>query len=463
MYFFDKNEAYKNRVFLIDESGAAHTYGQVWQIGDTITAKIPGRSLCLLLAGNDVSSVSSYMALLRKRCPVILMGKNADEAVIKRMKETYRPAFVIAAGASEDQKEEPAAMDRNLGLLLSTSGSTGAQKLVRLSYDNLQANCDSITEYLELTEEERPITTLPIEYTYGLSVIHSHAAVGASIILTDRTFFDPKFWELVEKYGATSLAGVPYSYEMLHRLRIERMDLPKLQTLTQAGGHLKTELQESIGTWAMESGRRLFVMYGQTEATARMSYIPPRRCLEKIGSIGIPVPGGRIELLGTDGEVITEPNINGELIFYGANVSLGYAVCREDLAKGDENGGRLETGDIAYRDEEGYFYISGRKKRFIKLYGKRISLDQIQDELQEDFDTADIVCTGDDEHGVFVWKTEQAAGAEQDALEQIFWDRWGIRDDKVHIRTIGQIPRNASGKTIYKDLIQGEEDGVPQQ
>ena len=188
MYFFDKNEAYKNKIFLIDETGASYTYSQVWQIGDTITARIPERSLALLLAGNDVSSVAAYLTLLRRRCPVILMGKNSDQAVIDRMKETYRPAFVIAAGACEDQKEEPAKMDSKLGLLLSTSGSTGAQKLVRLSYDNLQANCDSITEYLELTEEERPITTLPMEYTYGLSVIHSHVAVGASIILTDRTF-----------------------------------------------------------------------------------------------------------------------------------------------------------------------------------------------------------------------------------------------------------------------------------
>lgn len=463
MYFFDKNEAYKNRIFLIDESGTAYTYGQVWQIGDTITAKIPRRSLCLLLVGNDVSSVSSYFALLRKACPVILMGKNTEESLIRRMKQTYRPAFVIAGGTSEDQKGAPAELYSNLGLLLSTSGSTGAQKLVRLSYDNLQANCDSIVEYLELTEQERPITTLPMEYTYGLSVIHSHAAVGASIILTDRAFVDPKFWELVENQGATSMAGVPYSYEMLHRLRIERMDLPKLRTLTQAGGHLKTELQETIGTWARESGRRLFVMYGQTEATARMSYVPPRRCLDKVGSIGIPVPGGRIELLGTEGESITEPMENGELIYYGANVSLGYASCREDLAKGDENKGRLETGDIAYRDEEGYFYITGRKKRFIKLYGKRISLDQIQEDLQEAFDTADIVCTGNDDQGVTVWRTQQTAEADPERLEQVFWDRWGIRGDKVHLSTIDGIPRNASGKIIYAKLKQGEENGVPEQ
>ena len=452
MYFFEKNESYKNHIFCIDENGRTYTYGQVWEIGDTALAKIPRRSLCLLLAGNDVASVGSYLALLRKRCPVILMGRTTEPELIERMKETYRPAFVLDENGVKPFSEEPVKIHPDLGLLLSTSGSTGAQKLVRLSYDNLQANCASIVEYLSLDADERPVTTLPMEYTYGLSVIHSHAAVGASIILTDRTFFDPKFWELVTEHRATSLAGVPYSYEMLRRLRIERMDLPALKTLTQAGGHLKADLQEQMAAWAEETGRRFFVMYGQTEATARMSYIPPERCLEKIGSIGIPVPGGRIELLDVSGDVIEDPGISGELIYYGDNVSMGYAVCREDLAKEDENGGRLETGDIAYRDEEGYLYISGRKKRFIKLYGKRISLDQLQDDLQEAFDTPDIVCTGDDDHGVQVWKSPKASSADEEALWQIFWDRWGIRENMVTVHEIEEIPRNTSGKTIYADL-----------
>ncbi len=451
MYFFEKNEQFKNRVFCIDETGATYTYRQVWEIGDTIIAKIPERSLVLLMTANDVASVSAYLALLRRRCPVILMGRHTEPELTQRMQETYRPAFVIDGEHVTECGKSEGSIASELALLLSTSGSTGAQKLVRLSYDNLQSNCDSIVRYLGLTEEERPITTLPMEYTYGLSVIHSHAAVGASIILTDRTFVDPKFWDLVSGQKATSMAGVPYSYEMLHRLHIERMDLPELKTLTQAGGHLKADLHETFGTWAQETGRRLFIMYGQTEATARMSYIPPEKCLDKIGSIGIPVPGGQIELADEAGQEITEPGVSGELIYKGPNVSLGYAVCREDLAKGDENGGRLATGDMAYRDEDGYFFITGRKKRFLKLYGKRISLDQLQDDLQEIYDTPDLVCTGDDLSGVHVWKTA-AAGAEDESLLQLFWDRWGIRENMVQIRQIDAIPRNASGKTIYKDL-----------
>lgn len=426
MYFFDRNEAFKNRIICIDDSRKSYTYRQIWDMGDELTENVKNRRPVVMRCSNDVESLSRYLALLRKRCPVILIGKQLDEDLAEKMRETYE-------GADD--------VHPDLGLLLSTSGSTGARKLVRLSYDNIQANCDSIVEYLGLTERERPITTLPMEYTYGLSVIHSHIAVGACVVLTDRTLFEPDFWEMARELKVTSMAGVPYTYEMMNRLHIEKMDLPELRTLTQAGGHLKAELQKKIAEWADRMGRRFFVMYGQTEATARMSYVPPERCLDKLGSIGVPVPGGRMEL-GDD----------GELIYYGRNVSMGYAVCREDLAKGDENHGRLATGDIAYRDAEGYFYISGRKKRFIKLFGKRISLDHTQEELQEIFDTPDIVCTGDDEKGVVVWVAGSHIGDKREEIYRIFQERWGIRENKVTINRIDAIPRNSSGKTVYREL-----------
>lgn len=426
MYFFDKNKAFEDRIICIDEDRNEYTYRQIWDMGDDLTDSMESRSLAFLRCSNDVESLSRYLALLRKRCPVILIGKQLDDELAGRLHAAYDGAENIHP---------------DLGLLLSTSGSTGEQKLVRLSYDNLQANCDSIVEYLGLTEHERPITTLPMEYTYGLSVIHSHIAVGASIVLTNKTLFEPDFWDMAKELKVTSIAGVPYTYEMLDRLHIDRMDLPALTTLTQAGGHLKAELQEKIAVWARNTGRRFFVMYGQTEATARMSYVPPERCLDKPGSIGIPVPGGRMEL-GSD----------GELIYYGRNVSMGYALCREDLAKGDENHGRLATGDIAYKDEEGYFYISGRKKRFIKLFGKRISLDQLQDSLQEIFETPDIVCTGDDDKGVTVWYAGDVTDDRREEINRVFLEKWGIRENKVTVIKIDKIPRNTSGKILYKDL-----------
>lgn len=440
MYFFDRNEEFRNNIICIDDTEREYTYEQIWDMGDEKTDHIARGSLVLMGCRNDAESLSTYLALLRKGCPVILMGQKADTSLVKRMAETYKPDMIIGMPREiEFSKGEGGhRINKKLALLLSTSGSTGAQKLVRLSRENLQSNCDSIVEYLELNSSERPVTTLPMEYTYGLSVIHSHVAVGATIILTERTLFESEFWELVKKQNVTSMAGVPYTYEMLNRLRITEMELPALKTMTQAGGHLKPELQEKMARWAADTGRRFFVMYGQTEATARMSYVPPERCLDKTGSIGIPVPGGRIELAD-----------DGEMIYYGKNVSLGYATCITDLEKGDENGGRLETGDIACRDEEGYLYITGRKKRFIKLQGKRISLDQIQDVLQEELETDEIVCTGEDDIGVKVWTSQEA---DEEKILDIFAQKWDMRSRMVSINRIERIPRNASGKIIYADL-----------
>lgn len=424
MYFFERNEEFRDRIICIDDGGREYTYGQIWDMGDALTEDCGG--ITVLECSNDAESLARYLALLRKGCPVILIGKDLDEDAKKALKDTYEGDYPY---------------NPELGLLLSTSGSTGDRKLVRLSYTNIQSNCDSIVEYLGLTKEERPITTLPMEYTYGLSVIHSHVAVGATIILTNRTLFQKEFWEMVEKYKVTSMAGVPYTYEMFERLRLREMDLPHLKTMTQAGGHLHEELHKKYGEWAAETGRRLFVMYGQTEATARMSYIPPEKCIEKIGSIGIPIPGGSF--------AIAE---DGELIYFGANVSMGYAVNRDDMALGDVNGGCLKTGDMARMDEEGYFYITGRKKRFVKLQGKRFSLDQVQEILQEAFECDEIICTGNDDDGIKVNTSSREVADREDEIIQLFMDKWQVRARLVTVNYLDEIPRNSSGKVLYSKL-----------
>lgn len=424
MYFFERNDEYKDRLICIDDEGREYTYGQIWDMGDELTADC--RGVVVLECSNDAESLARYLALLRKGCPVLLIGRDLDEGVRTSFRKTYEGDYEV---------------DPELGLLLSTSGSTGDRKLVRLSYGNIQANCDSIVEYLGITSDERPITTLPMEYTYGLSVIHSHVAAGATIILTNRSLFQREFWDMVSKYEVTSMAGVPYTYDMFERLRLRDMDLPHLKTLTQAGGHLNEDMQERYGRWAAETGRRLFVMYGQTEATARMSYIPPEKCIEKIGSIGIPVPGGSM--------VIAE---DGELIYFGANVSMGYAAKREDLALGDVNGGCLKTGDMARMDEDGYFYITGRKKRFVKIQGRRISLDKVQEDLQEAFGCEEIICTGNDVDGITVHTSSRGTADREEEILDMFIDRWQVRGRFVHIHYIEEIPRNASGKVLYAKL-----------
>jgi acyl-CoA synthetase (AMP-forming)/AMP-acid ligase II len=244
---------------------------------------------------------------------------------------------------------------------------------VRLSYAAIDANAKQIAEYLELTARDRPITTLPIHYSYGLSVVTSHLNVGATIILTGQSVIDAAFWQLVRKEEVTSLAGVPYTYELLDRVGFRDMSLPSLRTLTQAGGRLPPETVRRYTEWAKARDARFFVMYGQTEATARMSYMPPARILDAPDCIGIPIPRGSFRLIDETGTTISSPGTVGELVYSGPNVMLGYALSPDDLSKGRELE-ELRTGDLASRDAQGLYRIVGRKSRFAKLYGLRINL-----------------------------------------------------------------------------------------
>jgi len=266
--------------------------------------------------------------------------------------------------------------------LLSTSGSTGSAKQVRLSYQNIQSNADAISDYLELNETERAITTLPMHYSYGLSVINSHLSVGASIVLTNASLMNRAFWDLFKEHKVTSLAGVPYTYALLEKLRFNQMDLSSLRYMTQAGGKMGQKRVQHFADILAEQGKRFFIMYGQTEATARISYLPPKDLETFPESIGIAIPEGQLSLENEKGLVITEPDVVGELVYQGENVMMGYALSQADLSKGSELK-QLHTGDLAYQDERGYFYIVGRQSRFIKLFGVRIDLDDLELRLKE--------------------------------------------------------------------------------
>ena len=249
---------------------------------------------------------------------------------------------------------------------------------------------------------------------------------------------------------ATSFGGVPYTYEMLKRVKFFKMDLPDLKTFTQAGGKLSPELHKEFAEYAMEHGKHFVVMYGQTEATARMAYLPYEMALKKYGSMGVAIPGGKFSLIDVDGNAIEEPEVVGELVYEGDNVTLGYAECGQDLIKGDERQGRLETGDMAKRDADGYYFIVGRKKRFLKLFGNRINLDEIDRMVKSAFENVDCASTGTDEM-MNVYITDAAYVTQ---VEELIAERTHINNRAFTVKVIDQIPRNEAGKTLYKDLPQ---------
>ncbi|MDR1603980.1 MAG: AMP-binding protein [Gracilibacteraceae bacterium] len=461
-------ERFADHTALIGEDGEETTYGRLGAAGAELAAAVGGRRLIFVFCANEKGALLGYTAFLRHGAVPVMLDAGLDRDYTAALLARYRPDFLwvpvdrAAAFAGEPtysawgyalvRTGESGAfpLHRELALLLTTSGSTGSPKFVRQSYKNIRANTESIVRYLELDMAERAITTLPLHYTYGLSIINTHLSVGAAVILTGKTLAQKEFWRQCREYGATSLAGVPYTYEMLEKLRFERMDLPTLRTLTQAGGKLPPELHRKFAAAARAAHRRFFVMYGQTEATARMSWLPPERSLEKCGSIGGPVAGGEFFLLDGDGGAITEPGAVGELMYRGDNVALGYAESGADLAGGDDFGGVLATGDMAKFDRDGCYYIVGRKKRFLKIFGNRVSLDEAEQLVQAAFGT-DCACTGQDDHMlVYV-----LAGADGPAVRKFLAEKTGLPPAAFAVQTIGAIPKNEAGKTMYAALATG--------
>lgn len=459
-------EAFGEQPALINEQGQTFSYQALSEEGDKLSATVGGRCLVMILCTNAPGSVLGYTALVNHHIVPVLVAAELDRTLLHHLMEQYQPDFLWVPEANASEFEGSAEHHAwgycllktqwtkafpiydELALLLTTSGSTGSPKLVRQSYVNLKANTESIVEYLHLDATEKPITTLPMNYTYGLSILNTHLYVGATVLMTEASILQKAFWQMFRTYGATSFGGVPYTYEMLHKLRFLRMDLPTLRTMTQAGGKLSVELHGKFAEYAQQSGKNFVVMYGQTEATARMAYLPPEKAIEKCGSMGIAIPGGKFHLIDVNGADITEPDVTGELVYEGKNVTLGYAESGEDLIRGDERHGVLVTGDMAKVDAEGYYYIVGRKKRFLKMFGSRVNLDETERLIRSAFPSLDCACGGVDDK-MFVFVTEES---QKEAVHKYLNETLHLNSGAFHMVALSEIPRNDAGKTLYSAL-----------
>lgn len=459
-------EAHAGRIALIEESGERMTYAELHTEAGALAKAVGRRCLVFALCRNAIGSVLGYTAFLNHGIVPVMVNSHLDGTLLGNLLETYRPEYLWAPADQKEQfpeaetvyeargylllktnfgKETP--LYDELALLITTSGSTGSPKLVRQSYENILDNAKSIAEYLKLDETERPITTLPMNYVYGLSIINSHFLTGGTVLLTDKTLMNREFWNFLREQEATSFGGVPYTYEMLDKLRFFRMNLPSLRTVTQAGGKITPELHEKFAAWAAETGRNFVVMYGAAEATSRMGYLPPEKAVEKKGSMGIPIPGGKFTLVDAEGQAITAPFTTGELVYEGKNVTLGYAERREDLILGDERHGRLETGDMAQFDEDGYYYIVGRKKRFLKIYGNRVNLDEIDRMVKAEF-SIEMASAGKDDH-LYLFVTDAKMA---DPVREFVIGKTKLNPAAFKAVTLDEIPKNDAGKTLYSEL-----------
>lgn len=453
----------------VDDAGKKLTYEELEQENKKFASAVNDRCLIFILCSNSIGSLIGYTGCINHKIVPLMLAVNLDMDLLRHLIEIYKPDYLWASAEMKKAFQEYTvdytafgfvllktgyqkvySLNNELCLLLTTSGSTGSPKLVRQSYQNVLSNAESIAQYLELDETERPITTLPMNYTYGLSIINSHLLVGASILFTDQGMMQKGFWTFFKKEGATSFGGVPYTYEMLDKLNLFDMELPSLRSMTQAGGKLQPELHKKFAEYALKNGKRFYVMYGQAEATARMSYLPYQVSLEKYGSMGIAIPGGKFSIIDEEGQEIHDPNTAGELVYEGLNVTMGYAECGNDLIKGDERHGRLVTGDMAQFDQDGYYYIVGRKKRFLKIFGNRLNLDEVDRMVKAYFGNIDCVSTGRDDH-MHLFITEEAM---QEEISRFLSKKTGLHSSAFTVNVIPKIPRNDSGKTLYQELEQ---------
>lgn len=425
--------------------GGAELHERVSTLADELAALPPG--VLFHRCAQDVLGVVGYLAAVTAGRAVAMIDPSVDPEIVASLVDRFRPAAVLNPGAAVPDgytatelgwvrsSADGVAPHPDLAVVLPTSGSTGNPKFVRLSRNAVLANASSIAEALRLTAAEVAPTSLPLNYSYGLSVLNSHLFVGATVLVEGTGIMSRSFWTAVTEHRATSLAGVPYHYEMLRKLKFDPARYPSLRTLTQAGGKLATERIAEFAAKMHAVGGQMYVMYGQTEATARMAILPAARVLDKLGSAGQAIPGGRFSIR------------DGEVIYHGPNVMMGYAENAAELAEPDQLGGVLATGDLGHLDEDGYLYITGRLKRIGKVFGNRVNLDDVEQLLRAHGVAAAV--PGADK--IVIW-LEGGEAESCRAVAKHLSERLHQHVSGFDVHGINRLPLLSSGKIDYRAL-----------
>ena len=459
---FNNLQEFKNKIALVDTNGKECTYNEILKKVDYINSKILQRSLILIIASNSSESIVGYISFVRSNHVSILLDKSFKLEYIKKIIKKYKPNYIFSPKGYLDEydknnkiisleyynliktnyKKYKSINKKNL-LLLSTSGTTQSPKFVRLSSLNLQNNTNSIIKYLKINSSHITLTTMPMAYSYGLSIINTHMQSGSKIIVNDKSIFDKSFWDKLYKYKVTSLGGVPQFYEQLIKLKFEDKQLPFLKYLTQAGGKLDKTSLKYFDKICKNKKIKFIVMYGQTEASPRMSYLQWNKFSIKFGSIGKALEGSKFRIVDENGKYIKKPNITGELVFFGKNVSLGYANNLRDLKKGDINKGKLFTGDLAYQDKDNYVYIVGRKNRISKIFGLRVNLDDIEKYLRKN--NYKVKCIPDNKY----LKLAILNNYDTESIKKIIHNFYGINKNFIVISKV----KNFSNTNSFKETV----------
>ena len=461
---FDIDKKPTSSLAAIDDAGGQLTYGDIVSLREVLSKTLPERELVFCLCENRVGALAGFLSLYDCKDVCLLLSAKIDKGLLDTLYETYKPSYFWMPESKTGETpyemvyqfkgyvlcktgNKAPELHPELSMLMTTSGTTGSPKLVRHKYGNIESNAKNVAQVFGWTPEERGIIDLPMQYTMGLNVICSHLYAGSTVLLIEVNLMSPKYWSFIKEQKGSNFTGVPFSYEILNRLRFGRMDLPYLTTMAEGGGKLSDTLFKTFADYAVEKGKRFFATFGTTETSARLAFLPPEQAATHIGSIGHAIPEGKLILVDENGNEITEADVEGELRYEGPNVTMGYGTCVEDLAKGDEFCGVYETGDLAKKDADGFYYIVGRKKRFLKLFGLRVSLDQ-SEKIIKDSLGIECACTGDDNQ-MLIYITQ---GGMKEEVKNLISEKTGLMAKSFEVREIDSIPRFESGKINYKEL-----------
>lgn len=456
--FLELDKKNRKDIAVIDDNGLSMSYGDICDFSSVFAQYIPKRKLIFIFAENTIGSLLGYLSSMINRIVPLIISAKSDFDLYTNLMDKYMPEYLWVPDWMAQSYDYRVVFSKygysllktefsscplydDLALLLPTSGSTGSPKLVRHSYKNIEANAFNVLRMFQLTRHEKAMAILPMHYTMGLSVITSHLLAGASLLLSNYSLLNKKFWERLK--DATSFTGVPYSFELMMKMNFTKMNFPNLKIITQGGGKLTPELFHKLAVYAQENGKQFIPTYGQSECTARMAYLPSYLTMVKTCSIGFAEPGGRLSIIDDEGNETYSGEAVGEMIYRGENVTLGYANCVSDLIKGDENYGVMHTGDLARRDTDGCYYIVGRLKRFLKIYGLRVGLDEVELMVKSAFHT-DCICSGNDEILNVKVTNKSILNEVIDFISQ----KTHLFHHSINVEYVESIKRNETGKII---------------
>ncbi|NUZ09578.1 AMP-binding protein [Pseudoalteromonas sp. McH1-7] len=396
------------------------------------------KQLIAIVAHNSLPFVIHYLAALRGGHTVLLLDKSKGKEQHQVMLTQFHANYLIDGDLVSHLNPDTVTLAPEIALLLGTSGTTGREKVVKLTFENLTSNCAAITQVLPISKTDCAMASLPFSYSFGLSILHSHLLVGAGIILGQESLMSKSFWQQFTQHNVNSFYGVPFSFEMLFRLGLQRQPLHQLKYMAQAGGRLSGQLWEALKEFCGAQKLPFYAMYGQTEATARMAIMQPDDFLAApAGAIGKTLPFCKLYIANGEKE--------GELCFEGANIFAGYASSLEDLRE-CEVSAILKTGDVAHQLDNGMLQIIGRIKRIAKLEGRRINLDDLERQLNQQFNLSCVITSDDKQLRVFICGS--VLGVEKQ-IAQIAQ----CHHRNVKVFNIETIPRLSNGKVNYNALI----------